>query len=168
MFTINITGGSKFAINNLLTISETVIFLAINRTAPIWCVLWWRGVGDRRLLVQAFSPTHRVQWEWFITSNAISSAWGSKLMQCQLESLGLIQKWTTRHKVALRNLYAGPAEDGTPQNVETEYQIPKHTCQMFSSLFLITQKYSYVNNKALKWRCSFPEKGNFYFFSRSS
>lgn len=150
MFTISITGGSKFAINNLLTISETVIFLAINRTAPIWCVLWWRGVGDRPLLVQLFTPTHRLQWEWLITSDAVSSAWSSKLMQRKLEGLGLIQKWTKRHKVVLRNLYAGSAEDSTPQNVETEHQIPKHTYQMFRSLFLITQKYFYVNSKALK------------------
>lgn len=167
MFTTSITGGSKFAINNLLTISEPVIFPAINRSAPIWCVLWRGGAGERHLRAQMFTPTHRVQREWLITSDAIRSARRSKLMQRKLESLCLIQKWTKRRKAAHRNLHTGSAEDITPQNAETEHQIPRRTYRMVNLPFFITQKYPYVNNKALKWRCSFPEKWNLSFFLHS-
>lgn len=70
-------------------------------------------------------------------------------MQRKLESLCLIQEWTKRHKVALGNLHTGSAEDSMPQNVEMEHQIPKRTYRMLNLPFLITQKYSYVNNKHL-------------------
>lgn len=56
--------------------------------------------------------------------------------------------------------YTGSAEDGVQQNLDTEHQIHKYTFLMFSIVFLITHKYSCLNNKTFIWRCNFPEKWN--------
>lgn len=105
-------------------------------------------------------PAPEYNWEWLMTSDAISSAWSSKLMQGKLE-IGVGPRngpWDIRQY--LRMPYSGSSEDGVQLNLDMKHQSPKYTFLMFSLVFLITQKYSCVNNKTFIWRCSFPDKSN--------